>query len=98
MIVEQDFEMLQGSTTATTTMAFPQYQLATQVYWWEVWVDGVKDKDLSLDEQSAMTTMFSGMAANGQTALSVSGGRPQQSPAVAHAHRIRKNSKCCPCP
>jgi hypothetical protein len=30
-----------------------------------------KDKDLSLDEQNAMTTMFSGMAASGQTALSV---------------------------
>jgi hypothetical protein len=61
--VEQDFELPTGSTSATTTLALPQYQLATQMFWWDVWVDGVKDRDLSLDEKVANTTMVGGIGA-----------------------------------
>ncbi len=60
-IAEQDFELPAGSTSASTLIAFPQYQLTAQVYWWEVWVDGVKDRDLSLDEQLANSTMVAGI-------------------------------------
>jgi hypothetical protein len=62
--VEQDFELPTGSTSATTTLALPQYQLATQVFWWDVWVDGVKDRDLSLDEDVANNTMLGGIGAS----------------------------------
>lgn len=52
--VEQSFVLPGGSTTASTTVAFPQYQRNAMTYfWWDVWVDGIKDKDLSLDQQSA---------------------------------------------
>ncbi|HEY3392620.1 MAG TPA: hypothetical protein VGK58_07925 [Lacipirellulaceae bacterium] len=62
--VEQDFELPTGSTSATATLALPQYQLATQVFWWDVWIDGVKDRDLSLDEDVANNTMLGGLGAS----------------------------------
>jgi hypothetical protein len=68
--VEQDFELPLGSTSATTTIACPQYQLATQMFWWEVWVDGVKDKDLSITEKIARTTMLGGISAGAGTGVS----------------------------
>jgi hypothetical protein len=64
-IVEQDFELPTGSTSASTLLACPQYQLTPQVYWWDVWIDGVKDRDLSLDETLANTTMVAAMAGAG---------------------------------
>jgi hypothetical protein len=60
--VEQDLELLTGSTTATATISCPQYQLANQYFWWDVWVDGVKDRDLSVDDQTSMRTMIGGWA------------------------------------
>ncbi|NOZ38779.1 MAG: hypothetical protein GXP24_00960, partial [Planctomycetes bacterium] len=46
--VEHDFELLQGTTNATTTFSVPQY-----VEWntcgWEVWVDGAKEETLSCE-------------------------------------------------
>jgi len=52
--VEQGLILPGGSTRASTTLAFPQYQRNAMTYfWWDVWVDGVKDRDLSLDQQSA---------------------------------------------
>ncbi len=46
--VEHDFELSQGATNSTTTFSVPQY-----VDWntcgWEVWVDGVKEEELSPD-------------------------------------------------
>lgn len=47
--VEQDFDMPVGGLTAETVIACPQFE-AGQQYWWEVWVDGVKDKELSVTE------------------------------------------------
>ncbi len=70
IIVEQDFELSTGSTSSTTLLACPQYQLTPQVYWWDVWVDGVKDRDLSLDETLANTTMVAGMGAGAGSGLS----------------------------
>lgn len=56
--VEQEFQLPQGSTSATTTIAVPlyqQYQWTGAGYcWWDVWVDGVRDKDLSVDRNIAM--------------------------------------------
>jgi hypothetical protein len=51
--VEQDFELPLGSTSATTTIAVPQFQSSGQSMWWDVWVDGIKDNDLSLDADGA---------------------------------------------
>ncbi len=50
--VEHDFEMPSGSTSATTIIAVPQYQ--SQLFWWEVWIDGTKDKDLSLSAEETI--------------------------------------------
>ena len=50
--VEQDFVMPLGSTSAETTIACPQYH-AGHRYWWDVWVDGVKDDDLGVDMYTA---------------------------------------------
>jgi hypothetical protein len=69
--VEQDFEMLQGSTSATALVACPQYQLTTQSYWWDVWIDGVKDRDLSRDKKNPVTAVGTGMAPGGGNGLSV---------------------------
>jgi hypothetical protein len=71
--VEQDFELPTGSTMAATTLALPQYQLNTQTYWWDVWVDGVKDRDLSLDEDVASTTMVVGLGATSGLSCLVAG-------------------------
>ncbi len=71
MTVEQDFEMLQGSTTATALVACPQYQLTTQYYSWDVWIDGVKDKDLSRDKKYPVTAVGTGMAPGAGNGLSV---------------------------
>ncbi|MCI0491948.1 MAG: hypothetical protein L0Z07_03310, partial [Planctomycetes bacterium] len=57
MTVEQDFDLPAGSMSANTQISLPQYRLALQFISWEVWVDGVRDNDLSLDEVTAMTTM-----------------------------------------
>lgn len=69
--VEQDFELLQGSTTATAAIAFPQYQLAGQSYWWDVWIDGKKDKDLSRERDSLLVVSGSGMGPGGGNGLAV---------------------------
>jgi hypothetical protein len=54
--VEEDFELPMGKTSVTTTIACPQYQLDGRFFWWEVWVDGVRDNDLSLDEDDSRNT------------------------------------------
>jgi hypothetical protein len=46
--VEQDFEMPAGSVEAHTTIACPQYHNQLS-YWWDVWIDGVKDPALSTE-------------------------------------------------
>jgi hypothetical protein len=64
---EQVFELPAGSTTATATMSLPVFQAATNSYrWWDVWVDGVKDKDLTADRNSpvAWTNRSSGVQSN----------------------------------
>jgi len=60
--VEQEFKLPSGSTSATETVSVPQYQAATQFYWWDVRVDGFLDKDLSLKKEDAYGVMQSGYA------------------------------------
>ena len=50
--VEQDFEMPLGATSAETVVACPQFQ-AGHRYWWDVRVDGVLDKDLSVADSAS---------------------------------------------
>ena len=58
MSAEQVFEMPAGSASATTIVAFPSFQpLTNNYFWFEVWVDGVRDKDLSLDQISSISWM-----------------------------------------
>ena len=38
-------------------ISVPIYQIAQNNYWWDLWVDGVKDKDLSIDRQDSISTM-----------------------------------------
>ena len=50
--VTQSFDLPGGASAAETIVRCPQF--ATNRHcWWEVWVDGVRDKDLSLDESSS---------------------------------------------
>lgn len=60
MVVEQQLELPAGSVSASATIAVPQYQRQTQFFWWEVWVDGMKDKDLSLKKEDAARTIGGG--------------------------------------
>jgi hypothetical protein len=54
MTVEQEFELPAGSTSATATVTMPQFQSSSSgYYWWDVWVNGVKEKSLSLDWRKA---------------------------------------------
>jgi hypothetical protein len=50
--VEQDFNMPMGSTSAETVIDCPQYYSGHR-YWWDAWVDGVKDDDLSVNMYTA---------------------------------------------
>ena len=45
--VEADFELKQGTTTASTTFSVPQYS-DWNSYGWETWVDGIKDEQLCM--------------------------------------------------
>jgi len=55
--VEQDFDLPLGSTSVTTTVSLPTYQTSMNYYWWDLWVDGVKDKDLSVDRVASLAFM-----------------------------------------
>jgi hypothetical protein len=66
--VEQDFVLPAGTTSVTATVSLPIYQLAQNYYAWDVWVDGVKDKDLSLDQASAFS-YTSGVSQTSSTAV-----------------------------
>ena len=63
--VEQDFVFPTGSKTATTWVTLPVFQTPLSYFWWEVRVDGIRDKDLSMDRKSpqAWTGGASGTAA-----------------------------------
>ncbi len=57
LTVEQDFEMPLGQTSVTTSVPCPHFRLDSQFCWWEMWVDGGKDRDLSMEEDDARSTM-----------------------------------------
>jgi hypothetical protein len=50
--VEGDFELPAGSTRSSTTLAVPIYDQSMYRFWWDVWVDGAKDDDLSIGKGS----------------------------------------------
>jgi hypothetical protein len=52
--VEQDFELPIGSTQASATVPMPIYNQTSNIYWWDVWVDGVKDLDLSVKKDDTV--------------------------------------------
>ncbi len=52
--VEQEFEFPRGGTRASTHVAVPIYEQSMHCFWWDVWVDGVKDVDLSVTRDDAM--------------------------------------------
>ncbi len=60
VVVEQDFELPAGSTSATATIPCPQYQTAVHNVFWDVWVDGERDRELSLGRDAAMNMMTGG--------------------------------------
>ncbi|HVT29831.1 MAG TPA: hypothetical protein VHE81_17565 [Lacipirellulaceae bacterium] len=43
-----------GSTRASTNVSIPIYDQNASCFWWNVWVDGVKDIDLSLKKEDAL--------------------------------------------
>jgi hypothetical protein len=51
--VEQEFEFPLGATKASTIVAVPFYEQSIFGVWWDVRVDGVKDIDLSMDQDDA---------------------------------------------
>ncbi len=54
---EQEFVLPAQQTSVTTEISVPIYQIAQNNYWWDLWVDGAKDKDLSIDRQDSISTM-----------------------------------------
>lgn len=52
--VEQDFELPLGSTQASAVVAMPIYSQSSNRYWWDVWIDGAKDLDLSVKEEDSI--------------------------------------------
>ncbi|MEX2310616.1 MAG: hypothetical protein WD738_23820 [Pirellulales bacterium] len=70
---QKDFELPLGSTSATTSIAIPQYQSAGQFLWWDVWVDGIKDEDLSIDPVGASRTGVGGFGSAAGLSFLVAG-------------------------
>jgi hypothetical protein len=65
MDVEQEFELPAGSNSATAIVSLPTFQnVANNYFWWDVWVDGILDKDLSVERAATLSWMgnFSGNA------------------------------------
>jgi hypothetical protein len=70
LTVEQDFELPLGQTSVTTSVSCPVFRLDTQYFFWEVWVDGAKDNDLSMEEDVSQRTMMAGFASGARGAVS----------------------------
>lgn len=54
---EQSFVLPAGSTVATTLITLPVFQTPMNRFWWDFYVNGMKDKDLSIDEKSSQAWM-----------------------------------------
>lgn len=57
MQVDQDILLPSGATSASATISVPQYQRDTQLYWWNVRVDGFLDKEISLKKEQSYSLM-----------------------------------------
>ncbi len=52
--VEQEFEMPAGSSSATTSVLLPFFaNMSANYLWWNLWVDDLRDKDLSCDQTNS---------------------------------------------
>jgi hypothetical protein len=76
--VEQDLELPMGSMSAETTIACPQYQPVIQYVWWDVWVDGVRDNDLSLSRAAGWSAMIGSATSSGRCMMLVIGTASQK--------------------
>jgi hypothetical protein len=75
---EQTFVLPAGSTSASASVPMPQYQVNTMYCWWDVWVDGAKDKDLSLEFGDSVSRFAVGaMSGSAGTKTFLVSGPPQ---------------------
>ena len=79
--VEQDIAMPMGSMRAEAAIACPQFRSQLN-YWWDVWVDGVKEPLLSLESNSRLQVFSPNQALppNGSLKFLVVGASTQSSP------------------
>ena len=70
LTVEKDFELPAGQSAATTTFLCPLYRMEQQYMWWEVWVDGAKDDELSMKKDEAWSRMNTAVSPSGGTGVS----------------------------
>ena len=71
--VKQSFEMPAGSTKATTTVSLPVFQTPLNNFFWDLRVDGIKDKDLSVDYKSPQAWMSGATSSGGNLTFLVAG-------------------------
>ena len=66
--VSQSFDMPLGATEASAVISCPQLQ-SDYRYWWEVWVDGVREPDLCFEETASWNLNASGNANAASSAI-----------------------------
>ncbi len=68
--VDQSFDMPLGATEAEAIVRCPQFQ-AEYSYWWDVWVDGARDRELCYDEIGSTTLNTTGFTNSTGPAIKV---------------------------
>ncbi len=81
--VEQDFEFPLGATKASTIVSVPFYDPSIFGVWWDVWVDGTKDIDLSMDQNSASRRVNSSNASASTIRILVPGPQAAEKSSVS---------------
>lgn len=66
--VEQNFDLPLGATEAETTVSCPQYSADSRM-WCDVWVDGVRDRELGIARSAGPNLTFSRGATSGPSSL-----------------------------
>lgn len=67
--VEQEFELPAGSLSATESVLLPIYSNSNDYLWWDLWVDNIRDKELSLDRQASVA--WAGSIGNARSGINV---------------------------
>jgi hypothetical protein len=74
--VEKEFELPQGASSASVKLSIPQYfAQSNQPLMWDVFVDGVRDRDLSNDGSANMFVLNIGAADPRRTILVIDSGQ-----------------------